>query len=115
MGFRQWIYHETEAPKIIDSDNFDLFYDEGWRDSPAPFIKVADFDLDADDAVGVQQLGDTVQGIVDSTNGALNIDKMKKAELFEYASDHFGVELDESMHLAQLRAEIKVLINGNGE
>ena len=80
MSSKRWIYHETEKPKIIDSDKYESFYDDGWRDSPACFIKVADFDVDPDDDVAVQNLGDTVQGVVDALNGALNLDEMPVEE-----------------------------------
>ena len=115
MGYRTWIYHETEEPKIIDSDNYELFHKEGWRDSPAPFIKVADFDVDPDDTAAVQQLGDTVQGVANSLNDGLNIGKMDITQLVEYASEHYGVELDDLKGVRQLRKEVKALINGNSE
>lgn len=31
MGYRTWIYHKTEAAKIIDSDDKPGYEDEGWR------------------------------------------------------------------------------------
>jgi hypothetical protein len=31
MGYRTWIYHKTEAAKIIDSDDRPGYEDEGWR------------------------------------------------------------------------------------
>lgn len=115
MGYRTWIYHETEDPKIINSDNYDLFHEDGWRDSPACFVKVADFDVDPNDAAAVQNLGDTVQGVADALNDALNIGKMKKPELLEYADVHYGVKLNELKRVADLRKDLEALTNGNSE
>jgi len=112
MGYRTWIYHKTEKPKIIDSDDYESFHEEGWRDSPAPFLSVKDFDVDPDDMAAVQQLGDVVQGIVDSLNGALNLDEMDVEGLEEYASEHFGQEIDVEKDIDELRVEIRAMIDG---
>lgn len=32
MGYRMFMYHETEKPKIIDSDEAASYEREGWRD-----------------------------------------------------------------------------------
>lgn len=37
MGQPTWIYHATEAAKIVDSDECEQHYKEGWADSPAAF------------------------------------------------------------------------------
>jgi hypothetical protein len=115
MGYPTWIYHETEEPKIIDSDNYELFHKQGWRDSPALFIKIADFDIDLDDVVGIQNLGDTVQGVANSLNDGLAVGKMDITQLVEFASEHYGKELDDTKGVRQLRKEVKAMINGNSE
>lgn len=114
MGDRTWIYHETEEPKIIDSDDIASFEEEGWRDSPAPFVKIADFNVDTDDSAGIQQLGDSVQGVADALNGALNLEKMTKDELEDYAKDNFGIDIDRRKSKSNLIDEIQALIDGNG-
>lgn len=113
MGERTWIYHKTEAPKIIDSDDMESYHDEGWRESPAPFIDIKDFGIDADDSVGIQQLGDMVQGVADSLNGALNLDEMSADQLREYALDHYGKHLDERSRAKTLRRQIREMIDGD--
>jgi hypothetical protein len=115
MGHRDWIYHDTEQPKIIDSDEMESYKEDGWRESPAPFIKIADFDIDPDDSVGIQQLGDTVQGVTDALNGALNIDEMDKDQLEEYALENFGIDLDKRKNEDKLRDEVRAMIDGNSE
>jgi len=112
MGFRTWIYHETEEPKIIDSDDFEQYEKNGWADTPAKFIKLDDFGVDPDDHISVQQLGDAVEGVAKSLNGALNIWKMDKDELEEYAREHYGTELDKRQKLKTLRKQVQVLIDG---
>ncbi len=37
MGHPQWIYHRTEEPKIIDSDDLAGYAEEGWATTPAAF------------------------------------------------------------------------------
>jgi len=37
MGHPQWIYHRTEEPRIIDSDDLAGYVEEGWATTPATF------------------------------------------------------------------------------
>lgn len=37
MGHPQWIYHRTEEPRIIDSDDLPKQIEEGWATTPAAF------------------------------------------------------------------------------
>ena len=30
--YRRWIYHKTEEAKIINSDEFKTYEDDGWKD-----------------------------------------------------------------------------------
>ena len=71
--FRTWIYHATKKPKVIKSDEFELFESQGWADSPAKFAKIVDFGVDEDNAQQVQALGEAIDGVKDAANGALNI------------------------------------------
>ncbi len=38
MGYRTWVYHESEPAKIVDSDDCEALYADGWQD--LPFVKV---------------------------------------------------------------------------
>jgi len=108
--FKQWIYHKTKAPKVIDSSNFEDQKVLGWSDTPADFITISDFGIDGNNASQVQVLGEAIQGVRDAANGALNIDNMKKKELEDYAMEHFNVELDRRRSIKKLREEVKQLV-----
>ena len=108
--FKQWIYHKTKEPKVIDSSEFEAQEVMGWADSPAGFIKIADFGADADNATQVQQLGEAIQGVRDAANGALNFDIMSKKELESYAKKHFNIDLDRRKTAKVLRESVKELV-----
>lgn len=111
--YPRWMYHKTEEPKIVENEeDFDTLKADGWRESPAPFINIKNFNIDPDDAVGIQQLGDTVQGVADALNGAIQLDQMDKDQLEDYAQEHFGVDLDRRKGVKKLRAEVQTLIDG---
>lgn len=110
--FKQWIYHKTKSPKVIDSDDFETLKALGWSDTPADFILIADFGVDGDNPSQVQVLGEAIQGVRDAANGALNIGSMNKKELEDYASEHFNVELDRRRSVKKLREEVQELIKG---
>ena len=107
--FKTWIYHETNEPKIINSNEFDSYKADGWSDTPATFALIKDFGINGDDPSQVQVLGEALDGIKDRLNSELNFDVMKKAELEEYARRHFNVELDKRRNLKTLRAEVREL------
>jgi len=108
---QQWIYHKTEEPQIINSDDVESFYNEGWNDSPAKFIKTTDFNIDPENDIGVQHLGETIEGIKDMANGALNLGEMTAKELDTYALEHFNEKLKKPNKPDKVK-EIEVLING---
>ena len=110
--FKKWIYHATNEPKIINSDEFDSYSDDEWSDTPATFAKIVDFGVDEEDASAVQVLGEAIEGVKNRLNGELNIDNMKKSELEDYAREHFNVDIDTLRSLKSLRAEVKNLIKG---
>ena len=114
MGYRTWVYHETEEPKVIDNDEVESYHADGWRDSPAPFLDVKDFGIDPDDLEACQIMGDTVHGIAESLNGALNIEVMERYELEEWASEHFNVDINPTnrRQLKTLRKECFKLVKG---
>jgi hypothetical protein len=118
-SFRTWIYHATEEPKIIDSENFESYEAKGWADTPAKFINLEkDFGLDPKDpehAIKTQQIGETVEGVKESINGALNLHKMSPKELEAYAKEHFGVDIDRRKSHTKLLKEVRNLVNGNGK
>ena len=108
--FKQWIYHKTKAPKVINSDEFETMKALGWSDTPADFILTSDFGIDGKDPSQVQVLGEAIQGVADAANGALNLNAMSKKELESYALTHFNVELDRRRSIKKLREEVKKLL-----
>lgn len=110
--YRRWIYHETEEPKIINSDEFESYKKEGWADTPATFVNIKDAGIDPDNQEQVQQFGEAIEGVKDSLNGALNVDNMDKDELEVYAREHYGKELDKRKGIKRLLKEVKQMIHG---
>ncbi len=108
--FKRWVYHATKKPKIINSDQFEEFEALGWADSPAKFIKVADFGVDANNQAHVQMLGESIEGVKDAANGALNIDSMGKNDLEAYAKTNFNIDLDKRKRIGRLRKEVKEMV-----
>ncbi len=108
--FKRWVYHATKEPKIILDSEFEACEAQGWADSPAKFIKTTDFGVDPDNSIMVQQLGEAIEGVKDAANGAINLDKMNKKQLEEYALKHFEVDLDRRKTLKQLRLEVSEMV-----
>jgi hypothetical protein len=111
---RCWVYHETEEPKVVDYSEREEYYANGWADTPAKFANIADFGVDADDELGVQVVGEAIEGVKDMANGALNIDEMGKDDLKEYAKKHFAVDIDKRSRVKKMRDQVKELIDGDG-
>jgi|GEM_PF-1455359 len=107
--FKQWIYHKTKKPKIINAKDFEDFKSLGWSDTPADFILISDFGVDGKDPSQVQVLGEAIQGVRDAANGALNLDNMNAQELEDYALHHYNVNLDRRRSVKKLREEVKEL------
>lgn len=107
--FKQWAYHSTEKPRIINSDELEDMAALGWADSPAKFTKTTDFGVDPENEIMVQQLGEAIEGVKDAANGALNIDVMNKKQLEEYALTHFDADLDRRQGIKTLRKAVKEL------
>lgn len=113
MAGKCWVYHKTEDPIIIYNKEYKQYEKKGWKDSPAHFIKLTDLGIDPDDTILVQTFGESVEGVVKSLNGSLNIDKMTKSKLSEYASEHHGCELDLKNKLSVLKDQVHALIAGD--
>ena len=108
--FKQWVYHKTKAPKIINSAEFESLEVQGWADSPAKFIQLKDFNVDPNNNAEVQQFGETIEGVKDVVNGALNIDIMSKKELEVFANKSFGVDIDRRKGIKVLRKQVKEMV-----
>lgn len=109
-SFKQWVYHATKKPKIIDSEQFEDLSSMGWKDSPAEFCKTTDFGVDPEDANKVQALGESIDGVASRLNGELNISIMNKDQLEEFALEHLNIDLDKRHNVRALRKQVKRLL-----
>ena len=115
--FKRWIYHETKQPKIINDSEYEDHKALGWADSPARFLKLESVGIDNEkveakdpgETAKAQQALEAVEGVAQSLNNQLNIDKMNKNQLETYIKEHYGVDLDKRKKLKQLRKQAKEL------
>jgi hypothetical protein len=107
-----WVYHPTEGRRVVTVGEARKLCAEGWFDNPGKFTKVSALGLKDPTDAELQDVADAIQGIVDHLNGALNLHRMTKMQLSEYAAYHFGIELDRRKALAALRAEVKTMTEG---
>ena len=107
-----WVYHPDKEPEIVDQDEAEKYYADGWFDSPAKFIKTTDFGVDPDDELAVQELGAAIEGVKDAANGALNIDAMTKEEIEDYALEHLDV-VPPDVGVRKQRQWLKETLNDN--
>jgi len=113
--FKRWVYHKTKEPKIINDSEFERMEAEGWADSPAEFMDLTLVGLDlAKIAAGdeaeiakAQQAKDAVEGVRDSLNEQLNLEKMTKQEVKDHAARHLGLTLDNKKTKNTMVKEIK--------
>tara|TARA_R110002126_G_scaffold196376_1_gene344333 strand:- start:1067 stop:1432 length:366 start_codon:yes stop_codon:yes gene_type:complete len=113
--YKQWIYHETKQPKIINNSEFEEYEASDWADSPAQFLKLESVGLDKDlidkkdpdETAKAQQALEAVEGVVQSLNNQLNIDVMNKNQLEAYIVEHYSIDLDKRKTLKQLRKQAK--------
>ncbi len=82
---RKYLYAEGKDPMIVDGCQ----EIDGWHDSPLAFVKTTDFGVDPDDAVKVQCLGESIEGVKDCCNGLLNLHLMSLKQLREFANTNF--------------------------
>ena len=110
VNFTRWIYHATEKPIIISSDEFEKYESEGWAGTPAKFAKIKDFGIDENDEAAVQVLGEALEGVNDRLNGELNIGRMSKDQLFDFANKHFNYSLDQAKGVRALRKQVREMV-----
>jgi hypothetical protein len=74
--FRRWIYHATNEPQVINSNEFENYKKDGWADSPAEFLNKKDVGIDEEkldsgdfqETMKAQQVMDSIEGVKDSLN-----------------------------------------------
>ena len=113
--YLRWIYHETNKPKIINDSEYEDHKALGWADSPARFLKLESVGIDKvkveakdpSETAKAQQALEAVEGVVQSLNNQLNIDKMNKNQLEAYMQEHYNIDLDKRLTLKKLRKQAK--------
>lgn len=107
---RTWVYHASEDPRIIPLKDVEKVKSEGWE--TAPTIRFKDFDCDPqEDITKAQQVVETVKGVTESLNGALNLRHMKVNELKTYSQKHFNKSIRGKKPL--LIAQIEAMLDDN--
>jgi hypothetical protein len=116
--FKRWVYHATKKPKVIYNAQREEHEALGWADSPARFLNLEAVGIDKEkidsgdeeESAKAQQALDAVEGVVQSLNGSLNLDKMSKKEIESHIKEHYGVDLDRRKSLGNLKAEAREII-----
>lgn len=103
---KQWVYKPDTQPVVIDSKFLDDFKAGGWHDSPLAFATMDSFGVDKDDHVGVQIMGESIEGVKNYANDVLNIERMNKKELLAFCKRN-SVVIDEFKTIWQLRKSVK--------
>ena len=78
---KPWIYHESNQPIVIDLSVYDKYKNEGWRDSPASFLKHSDVGIDteklkegdAQEGLKAEQTRDEVERITEYLTNKPNV------------------------------------------
>jgi len=109
---RAFVYHPDEEPKMVYIEDKQKWLDQGWFDTPAKFKGVLKtFEVDPEDKAGVQAVGEMIDGVVQATNGALNLDIMTKDELNDYAAVHLpDLDIKQKTPIGTMRRMIKKAI-----
>jgi len=68
--------------------------------------------LNPDDEAEVQIVGETIKGVKDAANGALNLEEMTKKELIGYASVNYGKDLDNRWKRDKLLKKVQGYVDG---
>jgi hypothetical protein len=107
-----WVYHKTEAPKIVDAKEAKALYEKGWADSPAKWLDLSK-QVDMTNRTEVQMVGEVIQETVDRANDALAVKKAKRKGLEQMANTYGVKVIDQST--SQLRKEVAEAIDGNSD
>ena len=117
--YPKYLYHAVEAPIVVHSlEEHERMGDE-WKESPMEgegFLErdevITTIDTLCGDApmteeMKLQAAGEFFGTITDYMDGLIQLEKMKKAELVEFAYKHLGLELKSSMRKAHMIEAIR--------
>jgi len=95
---------------VVNVVEIDTYKADGWEDSPIPFILTTDFNVDPDDKIKVQCLGESIQGVTNFMNDSLNLGLMKLGRLKIFAEENLSLNLKKFRTKKALLPEIQRLI-----
>jgi hypothetical protein len=116
MIYKVWIYHSEHEPKIVNSDEAEKLYSEGWEDSPAKckgFLEKVQ--VNEEDVLSVQAVGTITENIKDAANLEINIETLDRKELIEFAEKRFGEDWSKKRGVEKMRKLAERNLNGDSE
>ena len=106
-----WVYHKTEAPKIIHQDDVEEYLSHGWAESPAAFTDLSKV-MDMTNETEIQIVGGVMEEMVDMANDGLAVKSLKRKGLVKLA-EKYGIDSDE-VSTPNLRKRVIEAIHGDG-
>lgn len=101
MSEKLWVYHESEAPKVIDESKWSEYEFIGWAQSPADFLNLDDLGIDKDDPLVVHEFGVAVAAIATELNETINnlpdFEEFSRDELAAWADDNLDIEFPDEV------------------
>ena len=97
-----WVYHATEAPKIVEDVEAKQLYKDGWSDTPATFLDLSD-QVDMADDVQVQIVGEVMDEMKERANDLIKVKTMRKKGLKALA-EKYGADPD--LDVPELRSAV---------
>lgn len=115
MIYKTWVYHSEHEPKIVNSDEAEVLYGEGWEDSPAKCKGFLDkVGVMPDDTMSIQTVGTITENIKDAANLEINLESLDRAEMIELADKRFGEDWSKKRGVDKMRKLAERRLNGNG-
>ena len=112
---RAYVYHATEPPKMVYSEDVQEWYDKGWKSSPAYFFDMKEHGLDNENEALAQATGDSIEGVKNAVNDALNLRLMTKREIVSYAKKNLKLNLSVETLKSVLIREVEDCLNSEGD
>lgn len=115
---RVWLYKkigEDIEARLIYQDEKSQHLNDGWRDTPAAWYNFKPLIEEETGEVPRELLDaalESIDGIVDSMNGAENLEIMEGKELDDYAERHFGLKFHPRLGDKKKRLKIKAELEG---
>ena len=114
---RAYVYKQIEGKmeaRMIYQDEKTQHLEDGWKDTPAAWYDFKPM-INKETGEVPRELLDltmeTIDGVVDAANGALNLELMEGKELNAYAKKHFGMEFHHALGDKKKRQRIQDELN----